>query len=609
MDVDALIEPTPFTPPIVPGLFTEATDRQASGRWKDGNKVRFHEGFPQKLGGWLSQSITGGPIKGKVRRVHEWQSLDRQNWIAIGTSAKLYLLNQNQLYDITPNRRVIARSNPFTTTNGSALVTVTDIGHDASQNDYVRFSGASAVAGITISGEYQVVTILSTTQYTITAGNTASSSTTGGGSVNIEYDINNGGEDTGLWYGWGTCTWGESTWGTARGICSTMTRNLRIWSLDNWGEDLIASPSEDAVYYWDRTFGPNTRATLIDGAPVTNQRVLVSAENRQLVCLGAHDGSRPDPLRIRVSNNEDFRDFTPLDTAGDADEDDRSFNKRIDSGSKIITGIRTRSGILIFTDVAIHLMQPDADFIFVVRQISEGNSVISPNSVIEIDGVAYWMSGDKFMKFDGAVQEIPCEIWSKIFGKESGQGINRAQADKIYTWYNDVWDEIWHHYPATGSAENDTYVIYSRKDNWSYGTMDRTAGNAKSSFYRFPYAISSNGTIYLHENGTDDNLSAMASYLESFDIQLGEGAEAMHLSKIIPDTKYQAGNVLVTLKLRRRPKKNYTVKGPYTITATTVEKGARGKGRQIAIRYEQNLLGGKWRFGNFTFHIQPDSKR
>lgn len=615
-----MADPVPFTPEIAPGLFTEATDRQALHRWKDGDKVRFHEAYPQKIGGWVQQAITGGPIKGKARRTHEWQSLDRQNWIAIGTSAKLYLLNQNVLYDITPIRRAVTLTNPFTTINGSPTVTVTDTGHDASQGDYVRFSGASASGGLTISGEYQIVSVLSTTQYTITASGNASSGATGGGTVAAEYDINNGGEDTGLYYGWGTCTWNASFWGTARGVCSTMPRNLRIWSLDNWGEDLLASPSEGAVYYWDRTLGPFTRATLIDQAPQTNQRILVSPENRQLVCLGANNGTGPDPLRIKVSNNEDFTDFNPLDSDGDVDNADRSYNKRIDSGSKIITGIRTRSGVLIFTDTAIHLMQPDEDLIYVVRQISEGNSVISPNSLIEINGVAYWMSGDKFMMFDGTVQEVPCEIWSRVFKattEKPSDGLNRAQTDKVYAWYNDVWNEIWFHYPGTGSVENNRYAIYSLKGPWSYGTMDRACGNSKSSFYRLPYAISSTGQFFKHESGVDEDttagggsVTAIDSYLETFDMQVDEaGDDLMHVSKIVPDNKYLTGTMSVSLKVRKRPEKAQATKGPYSILTTTETQGARARGRQMAIRFEQNVAGGDWRIGNYTFYVQPDGKR
>lgn len=596
------MEAEPLSIAIKPGLFTENTERRSLERWKDGDKVRFHKGLPQKLGGWDEQTLTGGPIRGKGRRIHEWESLDRQVWTAIGTSAKLYLLNQSQLYDITPLRRQVTRANPFSTTNGSPTVTVTDAGHDAIQGDFIRFSGATAVAGLTINGEYQVVSVTGVNTFTITASSNASATTTGGGTVDIQYDINNGGEDTGLYYGWGTCTWGASTWGTARGACSSMRRNLRIWSLDNWGEDLIASPSEGAVYWWDRTLGPNTRAVLRPAAPLTNQRVLVSPADRQLVCLGSHDGSTPDPLLIQVSDRGNF------DAFGAAATTNRIYRKRIDAGSKIITGYRVGRNIAVLTDVSVHLMQPDAGpLVYNTRQIAEKTSIMGPNAGVAVGGELYVMGVDKFYYLEGGVyQELPCEVWSYVFNS-----FNRAQSDKVYAWYNSVFGEVWWHYPSANATECDRLVIYNpEEDHWSKGTLDRTAGQDRGAPDRYPYALRSNGLFYFHESGTDDDTSAMSAYLESYDVMIGEGKNSVHMSKIIPDFVTVIGTLNVYLKTKKRPETAaYTTKGPYAFTPGLASRGCRARGRQVAIRMESTALGDHWRIGDFTYEAQPDNER
>jgi hypothetical protein len=595
------MEGEPLRIPIKPGLFTENTERRSLERWKDGDKVRFHKGLPQKLGGWEEEELTGGPIRGKARRIHEWQSLDRQVWSAVGTSSKLYLVNQGQLYDITPLRRQVTRTNPFTTTNGSPIVTVADVGHDAIQGDFVRFSGATAVGGLTLNGEYAIVTILGVDSYTVNAGANASSGATGGGTVDIQYDINNGGEDTGLYYGWGTCTWGTGTWGTARGACSSMTRNLRIWSLDNWGEDLIASPSGGAVYWWDRTLGPNSRAVVRQNAPLTNQRVLVSPQDRQLIALGAHDGSTPDPLLIKVSDRGNFDNFGP------ATAQNRVYTKRIDVGSKIITGFRIRRNTIIFTDVSVHLMQPvNGPLVFDVTQIAEKNSIIGPNAGVAVDGEVYLMGLDKFHYYDGVYGELVCEVWSKVFND-----FNKAQADKVYAWYNSVFGEVWWHYPSALSNECDRLVVYNiDEEHWSHHTMDRTAGHDRGAPARFPYAIHSDGTFYFHESGTDDDTEAMDAFLESYDVMIGEGKVTAHMSRIIPDFRSIVGSLDVYLKTKKYPEASvYTTKGPYTFTLGTTVRGTRARGRLVAIRYESNDLGDHWRVGDFTYYAQADGER
>ena len=617
----------PFSPQFEPGFFTEASDRDAPSRWKTGDKVRFKNGIAEKLGGWLAQTLTGASHRGVGRRFHEWASLDGESWIAEGTNYKLYLISRDARYDITPIRRNVALTDPFTTTLSSTTVTVVDVGHSAQVDDAVRFTGASAVGGITISGEYFIAAVIDSDTYQITHSIAATSGATGGGAVVAEYDINGGTADQTVALGWGVCTWGESTWGTARSSsCSGVKRRLRVWSLDNFGEDLIASPRGGSVYWWDRTTGPLSRAVLLENAPLTNQRVLISNSGDQIVCLGAYDAvaGTPDPMFIRTSDFDSLTDFTLT-------EDNGVFEERLSTGSEIITGARTNSGILIFTNKAVYLAADDQSEVYRVRKLAEGNSALGPNAVIEIDGTIYLIAPFKFMMFDGVYTEIPCDVWEHVF-----KDIDREQTDKVYCWYNETFSEIWWHYPSLSQrflldedgvlltdedgttpllaetpAENDRYVIYNTAlKRWYFGSMDRTAAAPPGPAYDLPFAVNSAGVFYTHEIGVDDDLVAMPSSIESHDLEVGNSKVAAHISKAVPDMLRQVGTFILYLKGKKQPEQAaYTTKGPYTFSTTTTEKGVRITARQVAINFQTTAISDNWRLGNWKFYIQGDAER
>lgn len=632
---------------LAPGFFSEQTDRGAKGRWKDGNRVRFKDSLPQKLGGWAEALISGAAVEGIDRAEWEWASLDGQPWIAQGTNSKLYLINRGIRYDITPLRRAVTLTNPFTTTSGSAIVSVEDADHGAEQGDFVRFSGATAVGGLTIDGEYQITAVQDGSHYTITASSPASSSATGGGSVMVEYDINVGLESASQAHGWGTCTYGTGTYGTRRGNCSGLTLPLRIWSLDNFGEDLIASPRGGAVYWWDRTTGPTSRAVLLPDAPRTNERVLISDSGDQIICLGAYDevAASSDKMFIRVGAVGSLTEFTITD-----DEENTVFEERLSTGSYIIDGKRTRSGIFIQTDTAQYLMQPDPDQIFRIGKIGQGNSTMGPNATVDVDGTIYTMAHNKFMTFDGVYREIPCPVWGRVFDAESfspdpsddefliQNGIDVEQGDKVYCFLNKGFSEVWWFYPSPGGAirvtvpeeervttarevravlgidsENDRYVIFNYSENlWYYGVIERTAMSTGGLSYGkdVPFGSDPRGAFWLHETGEDDGDLPMAEYIESFDVQMGEGKQSMHVSQFIPDMKRLAGTMQITLKAKSRPQGTaYKIFGPYSFTADTGLVGVRAAGRQMAVRFSTADLGTDWRLGDGTFETQPDAER
>lgn len=620
---------TPVTVELEPGFFSEATDRGARGHWKSGDRVRFKNGLPQKIGGWEDTPVTGSVFRGIDRRQWEWTSLDGQPWIAQGTSKKLYVINRGVRYDITPLRLTATLTNPFTTTLGSAVVTVAHVAHGAQDGDFVRFSGATAVGGITIAGEYEI-NVLNGDAYTIAHTITASSAATGGGTVTAEYDISVGADSTELAHGWGTCVWNDGTWGTPRGDCSGIVRGLRIWSLDNFGEDLIASPRGGAVFHWDRSNGPETRAQLLPNAPRTNQHVLLSNTGNQIICLGAFDdvANTDDRMLVRVSDPDDpFNAFTPTDQ-------NNAFDERLSTGSTIVAGVRTRNGVLISTDTAIYLMQADPNEVFVIDKIAEGNSVIGPNAWIDVNGVIYAMAAGKFMRYDSVYHEMPCAVWSRVFDNSdvNTPGIAIDQGDKVYCWHNKGFSEVWWHYPSSGqlftedgepiltedgdpllleSSENDRYVIYNYGENiWYDGSIERTAASTGGIAYDAPYGSDVAGVLFLHETGADDNDAAMNEFIESWDVELGDGADQMHVSEFIPDMKRIVGTLALTLKSKARPQQAaYVVRGPYAFDGTNERVGARAAGRQMAFRLSSSALGTDWRAGKFTFGTQPDAGR
>lgn len=633
-------EPIPLD--LEPGFFTETSAKGAPGRWKTGDKVRFQGKQPEKMGGWVEQDLTtqdgteevtriteesddritelgdirlledgsatgaGGGILGVPRRVHEWTSLDGEAWIAVGTNRKLFVINRSQVFDITPVRRRVTVTDPFTTTNGSPIVTVQDDSHSANTGDAARFTGASTVGGLAILGEYTITAVLDGNRYQITHEDNATSGATGGGNVSIEYDVESGTADQTVALGWGVCGYGESTYGTARSAaCSGVIRRMHLWSLDNFGEDLIASPRGGAVYHWDRSNGPLTRAQLLPSAPRTNQRVLISNSGGQIICLGAFDdiSNQVDPMFIRVGEEESLDGFVVTD-------ENTAFEERLASGSTIITGVRTRGGVFVGTDEATYIMQEDQFEVFVVTKLTEGNAPIAPNAMLEINGSVTYMAPFKFMRFDGVLQEIPCDVWRSVF-EDPTTRIDREQADKIYTWYNEKFSELWWLYPSeAGAGENDRYVIFNeRLQRWYFGTIERTAAAPPGPSYDLPFAFDADGVLYLHESGVNDDTVAMDAHIESHDQQIGNGKKELQISQAVPDMVRQVGDILLYLKGKKRPNQAaYVEKGPYTITTTTEVKGVRIKARQIAVRFRSNALNADWRLGDWNFYEQEDSE-
>lgn len=453
-----------FNLPIAAGVYTEETERGAQGRWHKVDKVRFRKGLPEKIGGWVKIN-PDDPLLGTARKIIDWVSLDGKKWSAIATEQKLYLYQDGTLYNITPIRRTATLTGPFATTINQPTVVVTDAAHGAQIGDYVTFDGATAVGGLTIDGEYRVTAVLTQDTYSITASSNASSTATGGGTVEAQYEITVGSESNVTGRGWGTGRWSVGTWGTPRTVSATVI-SLRTWSLDNWGEDLIASPSGGAIYWWDRTNGPTSRAVRLEaaGTPLFNNFVLVSQRDRQIISFGSYDyfNNRFDPLLIRYCSQEDFNDWIPnnLNTADDI---------RLYRGSKLITAVRARGEIVFWTDVSMHsLVAVGPPDVFALNTIGENVSILGPMAAIAVDYRVFMMGEANFYMYDGVLRVLPCDVRNYVYNN-----LTVSQKDKVYCGLNREFNEIWWFYPANDPSLWLTadFSLDAQTDSWDTQSM------------------------------------------------------------------------------------------------------------------------------------------
>jgi hypothetical protein len=311
-----------------PGINREVTRYTNEAGWYECDKVRFRQGYPEKIGGW--ERISVSTFQGVCRSLSNWITLGSINLIGVGTHLKFYLEQGGGYNDITPIRETTAAGDvTFAATNGSATLTVTDTGHGAREGDFVTFSGAVTLGGnITASvlnAEYQIVAVPDANSYTITATATANTSDTGNGGSSVvgAYQIRTGEPYEVPLTGWGGGTWGAGVWGTG----GTSTESIRLWSQSNFGEDLIFGPRGGDIFYWDATNGVETRAVYLNtlsgasNVPSKQNFILVSDVSRFVFCFGANPlGSATfDPMLIRWSDQEDPANWTPATTnqAGD----------------------------------------------------------------------------------------------------------------------------------------------------------------------------------------------------------------------------------------------------------------------------------------------------
>ena len=603
---------------IKPGVNKEVTDYTGQGQWVDSDNVRFFQGLPQKIGGWSTFVATY--LVGIARDVHAWISLDGTRFLAYGTDRKLYVYSEGVNYDITPIRETASLTNPFTTASGNATVTVADTSHGALKGDFVTYTGASALDGLNFNQEFEIQSIVNTAAYTITFtdGSTASGATAGGGgTVTAKYQINIGPSLSEFGYGWGTGTWGASTWGTPRTTSNT-TIEARQWSLDNFGEDLIATVLNGGTFKWDLSAGVGTRAVAVPNAPTQSRSNLVSTPDRHLLLFGTQPTiATPgqDDLLIRFSNQEDIETYAPTaeNTAG---------SLRIADGSRIIGATRSRGAIMVWTDTSLHAMQfIGPPFTFGLRQLGQNCGLIGQHAAIDINGNSFWMSQSSFYVFDGSVKKLPCTVEQAVFSN-----ISITASENAYVGHNDEFNEIIWFYASANATRIDRQVTYNYIENtWWTGSLDRTTWVDREVF-QIPlgteYLPSGTGNvsviqgltpgasiIYQHETGNDADGAAMTAFITSGAVGITEGEDFAFVRRYIPDIQNQSGTLNMDLNFLDYPNDSTTTTKSSSFTSSTDKVDLRGRGRQFTANIVSNTTGTAWRLGTIRFDIQPDGRR
>lgn len=600
-----------------PGINKEGTEYTADGGWFDSDKIRFREGQPEKIGGW--QKYSNSTFLGTCRSLFEWATNTFAAYIGMGTHLKFYLNQGTTYYDITPIRKTVnpMANNPFTSgAAGSKVVTVTDTGHGCVVNDFVTFSAASGFDGIPagdLNKEHQVKSVIDANSYTIEVATscTAGAVSGGGASVVAQYQINVGLDVYNPATGWGVDPWGYGGWGSASEI--TSTNQLRLWSQENYGNDLIFNVRAGGIYYWEENLGANTRGielSAVSGAqdaPVVATQIMVSESSGQVIAFGCNPiGSTDiDPLFIRWSQSDSPVIWTPKST-NDAG------GQLLSSGSYILTAQKTKQEILIFTDASVYAMRyVGAPFIYTFSLISDNHSCISPGSVTDANGLVFFMDTGGFYIYNGAVQTIECSVLDYVFSD-----INETQVYKVFAATNSSFSEVTWYYPSANSQEVNRYVTYNYKDNsWYIGSMDRTA-YWQSFIKNFPIAAGkANGDSYLyrHEIGYDADGSPLTAYIESASLELDPGQQFMFMSRIIPDFKFKGttSNNMVNLIVKGKdyPLQSLNVKSTSQIGSSTEQVYVRNRMRQAAVRVESTGLGYGWRLGDIRVDLRTDGQR
>lgn len=611
-----------------PGINRETTAYANEGGWWDGNLVRFRAGKPESIGGWTQ--YTKSQMLGTGRSLLTWTALDGTIYTGMGTNLKYYVVRGGGLNDITPLRETtVAGAVTFAATNGSSVITVTDTSNGVYLNDFVTFSGASSLGGnvtaTILNAEHQVTRVVDANTYEITVGVTANSSDSGDGGASVvgAYQINTGLDTSVFGTGWGTGPWSRGTWGS--GSTTTVPgAQLRIWSQDNYGEDLIICIQDGGIYYWDKSLGLASRAVALEdlagaqAAPTIAKSVIVSERDRHVIAFGCDPEATPgvqDPLVIRFSDQEDPAEWRtlPTTTAGEL---------RIGTGSEIIGAIQTKQQIIIFTDVSVHAMQYIGDpFTFGLQEVSSSISLISPNAMVAVGDVVYWMGKNEFYAYDGAVVQIPCDVKEYVFS-----GMNIQQQLKVYAGHSSSFSEVWWFYPSSNSQENDSYVVYNYEQRvWYYGSMARTAWQDRN-VLSFPVAISPDGYVYYHENGLNDGSVnppvALEPYIESSVVDMGDGDQFMFATRVIPDLTFRnstnvSPTATITIKARNFPGGAYFASDadPVTKTASlpveqfTNELYVRLRGRSMSLRIESNQTNTAWRLGDPRIDMRTDGRK
>ena len=633
---------------IRPGLNKSDTPSGAEGQWIDGDFVRFRYGQPEKIGGF--QAIGQHTVAGPARAQHCWNDLEGRKYAALGTSKSLYIYYEDKFYDITPTETPLSGA-VFTSNTSSTTVTVTRGAHGLQVGDYVTFSSVTLPATTDYATTdftditYEVKVVASTAVFTIqmqTAETGSGMSSAGSASIDKYVEIGPTIQTYG--YGWGTDTWSSDEWGEG----STSTQVILdpgSWSLDNFGQQLIATIKDGKTFTWDAgAANPlENRATVMASAPTASRLTIVSDRDRHVVHFGTEttigDATTQDPMFIRFSDQENYNVYQPtsVNTAG---------TFRLDTGNKIVAAVSGKDYNLILTDTAAYVMQfVGPPFTFSIRQVGSNCGCIGQHAVVYADGQVFWMgTGGGFFRYDGTVKLLPSLVEDFVFTTTGDNiGVNYSSNEIIYASHNSLFNEIIWFYPSgkplnNPATQNNRSVVYNYVENtWSVMTLARSTYHDAST-YDLPYATEydvdgtpsfdklsgasdtfgatkyfaqETGTNIIDLNGTE---TPIAAFIQSgdFDIpQEGDGEYLMRISRFLPDFKNLQGNAVITIGLKDFPIDTNASSqlGPFTINSSTQKVDTRARGRLANLKVENTANDETWRFGTFRADVNVDGRR
>ena len=605
---------------FAPGIDKQTTTYGAEGRWVDSKNVRFRTGLPEKIGGW--EKVITSTIIGVVRASLAWVSNGGVRHLALGTDRKLYIYSEGTVVDITPIRLEAALTGPFAMVSGSSVITVTHNSHSATVGDFVTYDSFSTSQGLDMNKEFEITEIVDGNTYKITyTGSTASGTASSqGGTGNAKYQISIGAERSAFGFGWGTGAWNAGAWNTPR-TTSAISLDASYWSMDTFGEDLLAIRDDNALYRWDLSSGTGTRAQKVSQAPTANRVLLVSSPDRHIFLFGTETTigttTTQDDLFLRFSSQEDFNTWTPAstNTAG-------SF--RIQDGSKIVCAKRSRGSILVWTDTALHALNNiGPPFIFGLNQVGSNCGAVSANCVVDVNGTTYWMSQTAFYQFDGAIKKLDCTVQDFVF-----DDINSTSLGHVAIAVNTDFNEVTWFYPTASSDFLNASVTYNYLENVWYTNNGFTRTSwVDRGVYALPYATfySSTATatntpvplgltdgattLYRHESGVNDDGAAMDCQITSGDFDIKEGDEVFLCSRVIPDFKGQTGDTIIKVEFANYPTSTNTRSFTSTTNSSTKFFSTRGRGRQANVKVSSDTADANWRFGTLRLDVVPDGRR
>jgi hypothetical protein len=637
-----------------PGFNKQATETGAEGQWVDGDNVRFRYGQPEKIGGW--QQLVDETLAGPVRDQHTWTDLNGRKYAALGTSKVLIIYYEGGFYDITPIN-ADQTGCTFDSTTGSATVTVNLTSHGLSAGDYFKFKSVTlpggGVTGYTTAdfttNVFEVIATPTGNTFTITMpSNESGTGMSAQGSATLNSYITIGPVFQTPAYGWGTDTWSAGAWGEESSV-TNVTLDPGSWSLDNYGQLLVATVRNGATYTWNpSTAGAlDIRAAIVSGAPTTSLMSLVSDRDRHLFLMGTEttigSPSTQNKMFIRFSNQEDINVWNPTatNTAG---------TFLLDQGNEIITAVQGKDYVLVLTDQAAYQIQfVGPPFTFSIRQVGSNCGCLGQHAAVFAQGAVFWMGfGGGFFMYDGTVKQLPSLVEDFVFTTQGDAlGINYDANQIAYAYHNSLYNEVGWYYAASGSQQINRNVVFNfLEQTWTTGSLARTSYNDAQT-YALPYAtqftintVPSFPTIngatntygsskyWAHETGVNEVdangvSTAITSYIQSGDYDLdvqqgmaGDGENIMRVSRFIPDFKNLSGNAKVTMFFRNYPNQaeqsdsnGPLITGPFTCNSTTTFVSTRVRGRQVSLKIENDAVNQSWRYGTLRLDIQAGGRR